>query len=558
MLILFGKVASWYNLPCDKHFPPKALICKRRMQQIRQAADYTTKHHDRKLICRTEELMLWDSCFEVKWQLQFLPHIYLYTDIYHYAYKQYVADLFSIITRHILEGYQLHIFGSHSQKNKNAVCLKTVQQEGLANDYTRDVRVWECPCDPNTSSRTFTFVPSNNNKITHCLPNQFQCSDGSCVAQNRVCNTFILCAPSMCSCEINGLTVNDIHYCRTACLPGECLCAPHHFQCISGGCIDMALVCDGRMHCYDASDEICDTEFVASNGNGGVIEMAIDNRNFCLGFVCQSGQCLNIEYVDDLLPNCPGDQGEDEAKMLHLRFEAQRFACENRNHFPCVPGLSVCFPLNKLCLYDPDVDGYPKWCKDGTHLGECIEINCTNSYKWPNSYCILYHRVCDGNIDCIHGEDEEHCDEYICKGLLRCLDTKVCVHPTQVCDAVKHCPNADDEELCEASLCPHSCNCLSYSIICSTDTAKTFPVITSDYFKHMALVGSYIPYPDFNNICIHMNLLFVNLSRNHVRDICVSLQKVPNCKLHRKVVLFDLSYNDITLLQSFASNTLHV
>ena len=329
----------WYSLPCDKNFPPKALICKRRMQQIRQAADYTTKHHDRKLICRKEELMLWDSCFEIKWRLHFSPHIYLYTDIYYYAYKQYVADMFSIITRHTLEGFQLHIFGSHSQKNENAVCMKAMQQEGLANDYTRNVRVWEYPCDPKTPSRTFTFVPSNNNQLTHCFPNQLQCSDGSCVAQNHVCNTDVPCASSVCSCEVNGLTVYDIQFCRTACLPSECLCAPHHFQCISGGCIDMASVCDGRMHCSDASDEICDTKFVASNGNGDVIEMTIDNRNFCLGFVCQSGQCLNIEYVDDLLPDCPCDQGEDEAKMLQLRFEAQRFTCENRNHFPCVPGL---------------------------------------------------------------------------------------------------------------------------------------------------------------------------------------------------------------------------
>ena len=551
LLILFGKVPSWYSMPCDRSLPPKTLICKRYTRRLRQAGDYIGKHH-RKILCQGKELVLFDNCFGIKWGLYFSSHLYLDTD----SYKQYVAELFSIITRHTLESYQLHIFGSLSQNDTIPVCLTTSRQVGLANDYTRDVNIWEYPCNPKTTIPTFTFVPSSKKQMAHCLPNQFQCSDGACVTQHHVCSIDTSCASSVCSCKTNGHTMNDLRYCHTACLPGECLCTPHHFQCISGGCIDMALVCDGRIHCRDASDEMCDSEFVALKFNGDVIEMTLGNRNFCLGFVCQFGQCLNLKYIDDLLPDCPGGHGEDEAKMLELRFKDHSFTCENPNDFPCVPGLSVCFPINKICLYDPDEDGHPKWCKDGVHLGECIGIKCTNSYKCPKSYCIPYHRVCDGNVDCIHGEDEEHCDEYICKGLLRCLDTKICVHPTQVCDGVNHCPNADDEALCGATLCPNGCSCLSYSIICTTETVNIFPVISSDYFKHIALAGSYIPYPDFNNICLQMNVLFMNLSGNHVRDICVPLKNVHNCKLHRKVIMFDLSYNDIMQLRTFCFKSL--
>ena len=110
-----------------------------------------------------------------------------------------------------------------------------------------------------------------------------------------------------------------------------------------------------------------------------------------------------------------------------------------------------------------------------------------------------------------------------------------------MCDGVNHCPNADDEELCEATLWPKNCSCLFYSIICTTEITNTFPIITSVYFKHVALVGSYIPHPDFNNICNQMNMLFMNLS----------LQNIDKCKLRWKVISFDLSCNDITQLQSF-------
>ena len=147
------------------------------------------------------------------------------------------------------------------------------------------------------------------------------------------------------------------------------------------GCIDVASVCDGQINCADASDEICVTELMASKDYDNVIKITIDNRNFCLGFVCQSGQCLNMKYVDDLLPDCPGGQGEDEAKILQLRFEGRSFACENPAYFPCVSGLFVCFPLHAFCLYDPDEDRHPKWCKDGVHVGDCSGINCTNSFK---------------------------------------------------------------------------------------------------------------------------------------------------------------------------------
>ena len=548
MLLLFGKVPSWYSFPCKTKLSFHTLICKRKLESLSQT-DYALAKQIRNLSCHENAIFVILTCVELKWGLFFSQRAAVQTTSNHY--KSYIVGLFSIITRYSLESYQLYMPNTHHENDKPTSCTKTMWNAVLPNDYTKNVRVSEAPCDMTNNSHLFTFFPWEGVLQMPCLPNQFQCSDGTCMSQIRLCYKDVACSPSSCACEMNGQAVRDFHFCHTACMPGKCSCPQHHFQCVCGGCLDMALVCDGHIHCTDASDEICGIRVHVSENKDSTIEANIRDHYFCLGFLCMSRQCLHLRYVNDLLPDCLGGQAEDESHFLLLRYGTKRESCNNPTQFPCVAGLSVCFPLNKLCLYDPDEDGYPKWCKDGVHLGDCRALNCTNSYKCPESYCIPVHRVCDGNSDCIHGEDEEHCDIYICKGLLRCLATKICVHPAQVCDGVKHCPNADDEDLCEANRCPGDCHCLSYSITCITEAKNVLPEITSDVFKQITIINSYMFYPNFHKICNQRNVLFLNLARNHVRDICVSLQDISMCMLRRKIISFDLSYNEITHLRSY-------
>ena len=556
MLLLFGKVPSWYSLPCGRPLPSRTLVCKKHLG-IRPSGDHSSVNNRPLLKCNGNQVILFDKCFEIKSGLHLAYRVG--SPSYDAHYKRYVTVLFSVLTRHILESFQIHMHNlcsAYTENEKNNVCIKTASLVGLPNDYNGEVQLWESECDTNNTRRTYTFVPVSKQGQTDCLPSQFKCSDGSCVAQDRLCYNGIACYPPSCSCKMNGQLVNNAKFCYTACMPGECLCAQSHFQCTCGGCLDMAFVCDGKTHCKDASDEICDIKILAHEMDGTFIETVLGNKTFCLGYLCMSRQCLHVEYVNDLLPDCHGGQAEDEPLFLQMRYEDNRFACQNPIFFPCVPGLSACFPLNKLCLYELDRYGRTSWCKDGVHLGDCSRFNCTNSYKCHKSYCIPFHYVCDGRIDCIHGEEEEHCDEYVCKGLLRCMGTTICVHPTYVCDGINHCPYADDETLCDANACPHNCNCVTYSITCTIDSQSIFPMITSDHFKQIALVDSYMPYGDFHDICNLTNVLFMNISQNHVRDICVSMLVINNCRLLRKLVIFDLSYNDITYLQSFCFKSL--
>ena len=52
--------------------------------------------------------------------------------------------------------------------------------------------------------------------------------------------------------------------------------------------------------------------------------------------------------------------------------------------------------------------------RGGEHLHMCADWRCPNMFKCPDSYCIHFKRVCDGNLDCQNGEDEEQCENYYC------------------------------------------------------------------------------------------------------------------------------------------------
>ena len=550
MLLLFGRMPSWYNLPCSS-VTTRSVICKRLIEYHRPTPYHisSNKHYTK---CHSGDLFADQRCFSINWDIKSLSGIQR-PFILTYIVERYFINLFSLITEITLQNHSV-IFGSPTSDTNKDNCFVIGLPNYTPFEYQRNIFVHRSRCHRSNISKVFHVVPTNYHHHVRCTVNQFHCNDGTCISQYNLCQRHPKCERSLCVCHIDGHMFSGVYECIISCNPVNCRCPLHHFQCSTGGCIQMALVCDGKPDCSDASDEMCALGTMRQSTSIAMDEILIGDTKFCLAFRCQSLKCVPLKYVNDLVPDCPGGLAEDESLFIRLRNNGERSNCLDQSHFPCVPGLPVCFPIEKVCHYEIDQEGNVLWCRNGAHLGKCADIYCTNGYKCPKSYCIPFHRVCDGHPDCIHHEDEQQCDQHLCKGLLKCYKSKICVHPSQVCDGIKHCPGADDEKLCDTGFCPRGCDCLSYSFICSSKFPNTFPLTNSGSIKHISIIKSDMSHPNFMNICNQRELIFLNLSGNELQNICDSFYS--GCGFQDNIRILDISHNRITFLKRFCFNLL--
>ena len=310
------------------------------------------------------------------------------------------------------------------------------------------------------------------------------------------------------------------------------------------GCVHPGKLCDGIEDCQGGWDEKpCST----------VLPKVV---------TCKDSTQIPIHWKDDLYPDCPWPDLSDEQSDM-------RGKCREPDHVSCIHGYSVCYDIRVTCLFDRDMyKGRSKirFCATGGHLSTpaCVNHRCPAAFKCPQSYCVPFHLVCDGQKDCPRGEDENSCSQVntiSCPGLMKCRGENVCVHPHQIMDGVRQCVVSGDDEKVISLECPSGCSCITGGLLCANgniifvpQSHRSLKILKINYGVLVLNSSSFVRYDNlveldlsFNQlaffplVCLkpltHLRTLNVSNNRISVLDEKVNLSQLVNLEV------MDISHN---------------
>ena len=197
-------------------------------------------------------------------------------------------------------------------------------------------------------------------------------------------------------------------------------------------------------------------------------------------------------------------------------------------------------------------------------------------YKCPLTYCVPLRLVCDGWKNCPDGEDEDHCTDVVCPGLLRCRADNVCVHPLDICDGIVHClQSRDDESLCDIKDCPDSCLCFGNAIKCDgvlPNTTRISPYFIIIIFKQLNIKGNpnfkaykqlkilHIIQCNFTSLDIIRTIFLKLFSVRSLKLVKTNIYYLPNYIFSHmtKILQFEIYGNKIIEIFEFTLNGLRM
>ncbi len=317
------------------------------------------------------------------------------------------------------------------------------------------------------------FCKTSSDQVTiFCESNEITCDNGTCILDMYRCDGILHCQDGsdetacepFCNVKQQVISTNaDNSICAEVCEAPSCICDGMFFQCRNGGCVPWSHVCDCQRHCRDGSDEqsclLCshgtDLHYPSETGAKYAILQTEQGT-----FVCGDKRKIPLDWVGDLVSDCHGTSDDELLYHMFLSTRKSNFTGCPSGYTTCMDGFGKCFPVEATCIFEKDKHGKTKYCPNGAHFLSCDMIYCHSRYKCLYSYCIEIYILCDGQVDCPHGEDEGlFCQRHSCPGMLRCSESSVCVHPRHIGDGTPHCVVSADDERVYTSVCEPVCKC---------------------------------------------------------------------------------------------------
>ena len=542
--------SDWINVPCDEKLPT-AIICQKKIKQRNgnKTEVYQILKNGKVEMCKNSQLPLGNRCvlfqkYKRYTNVSKLKQRAQYDNLVVNKKTELVLfGYFTIIQHHYLQPLQFIIPVNLSRRYIIFRPIQTqyffkvswISQESNDNDTQSDYDGYKLLWEPISKIQIYSTL--------------IQCKDGSYIDEISRCDKVNDCFDGIdekscyCDAEYNNANFN----CKFVCHKTEhCVCSDLYFTCQSNfTCIPFLKVCDGYSDCMKGEDEYCKTNASIENKTN-----ATSNTKFHCN---KSNTIISADLENDLIPDCP-NSFEDEMKYhnsLTSKTYNFTFFCKASDELPCVAGHSICFPLNKLCLYDLQHNTrHLRYCKNGAHLYNCTDFQCPSYFKCPSSYCVPFNLICDGKWDCPEGHDELRCAYLACPNLFRCKLQNKCLHISKLCDKSRDCTHGDDELSCYnhiGLMCPTECNCFAQSVICHhLDKGITRMLIAN--IKHLKCYTCNIKFDKLSPETLN-TIQILNMKKIKSSYFCVTKDKYKRTLSSLRQL--DISLNSFTIIRSY-------